>query len=610
MGAGGGDTYSSVREGVGGRGAEVEALLPVTPGEQLNIVAGGRGGDSNLIGQLAAFNGGGARDDRAGGGGGASDVRGSTGTLESRLLVAGGGGGAGYSDAQNHAGSENGAAGDGGASGAAGADGGTGTLAEFAAFGGDGGSPGTADAGGTGGHSGIFFFSDLAQGGAGTFGTGGDTAPLPPIGSQPVIAAGGAGGGGWYGGGAGGYGAAAVAACICAVEGGGGGGGGGSSHISADATGGSVQDGVNSGNGYVTITYTPGDSTPVDTTAPTVSINQAATQADPTENGPIVFDVVFSEPVTGFDSTDVSVTGTAGATSATVTGSGTTYTATVAKPATAGTVIGTVAAGVAQDAAGNASEASTSTDNTVTFTIAPPPDTTAPSVTINQAGDQADPTSTPSARFAVVFSEPVTGFTGTDVTPGGTAPGTKSAAVTGSGTTYVVTVSGATGSGTLTASIPAGVASDAAGNTNLASTSTDNTVTYTAPPPPDTVAPLISCTASPSISTKPPNHTLLSVTVTVNASDPGGSGVAGVRLVSVTSSQADSGLGKDDVANDRQGWSTGTDDRSGFVRAERYKTDRVYTMTYRATDNAGNTATCATTVKVTLGAKPKKPKGK
>ena len=51
-----------------------------------------------------------------------------------------------------------------------------------------------------------------------------------------------------------------------------------------------------------------------------------------------------------------------------------------------GTVIATLAAGVASDAAGNASTASTSADNTVTY------DVTAPTVTINQAATQADPT--------------------------------------------------------------------------------------------------------------------------------------------------------------------------------------------------------------------------
>jgi len=113
-----------------------------------------------------------------------------------------------------------------------------------------------------------------------------------------------------------------------------------------------------------------------------------------------------------------------------------------------------------------------------TFTTAAPADTTPPTVTINQARAQADPTRTSPINFTVVFSEPVSGFATGDVTVTGTAPGTKTATVTGSGTTYNVAVSGMTGSGTVIATIAAGRATDAAGNANTASSSTDNTVTY------------------------------------------------------------------------------------------------------------------------------------
>jgi hypothetical protein len=50
--------------------------------------------------------------------------------------------------------------------------------------------------------------------------------------------------------------------------------------------------------------------------------DQPGGQADPTV-GAIVFDVVFSEPVFGFAAGDVLLSGTAGATTATVSGSGT-----------------------------------------------------------------------------------------------------------------------------------------------------------------------------------------------------------------------------------------------------------------------------------------------
>ena len=67
-----------------------------------------------------------------------------------------------------------------------------------------------------------------------------------------------------------------------------------------------------------------------------------------------------------------------------------------------GSVVATIAAGVAHDAAGNASLASDSMDNTVEYDITPP------TVTINQAGSQTDPTNGSPINFTVVFSEAVT----------------------------------------------------------------------------------------------------------------------------------------------------------------------------------------------------------
>src|SRR2546426_688051 len=167
-----------------------------------------------------------------------------------------------------------------------------------------------------------------------------------------------------------------------------------------------------------------------DITRPTVTINQAAGQADPTSSSPINFTAVFSEAVTGFTGTDVAIGGTAGGTkTVTVTGGPSTYTVAVSGMSSAGTVIATIAAGMATDAAGNGNTASTSTDNSVTF------DTTPPTVTIKQAAGQAQPTSASPINFTAVSSEPVSGFTGTDVTIGGTAGGTKTVSLNGAPTT-------------------------------------------------------------------------------------------------------------------------------------------------------------------------------
>jgi Ca2+-binding RTX toxin-like protein len=208
-----------------------------------------------------------------------------------------------------------------------------------------------------------------------------------------------------------------------------------------------------------------------DATAPSVTVDQAAAQADPTNSAPVVFDVVFTEPVTGFAAGDVSLAGTAGAMSAVVSGGPAVYTVTVSGMTGDGTIVATVPPGVAADVVGNTNLASASADNVVTY------DATAPSVTVDQAAAQADPTNSDPIVFDVVFDEPVTGFDTGDVNLAGTA-GATLGTVSGAGSIYTVTVSGTTSDGTIIATVPPGVAADVAGTTNLASTSTDNVVTH------------------------------------------------------------------------------------------------------------------------------------
>jgi len=159
-----------------GRGAVVSALVPVTPGEVLYVEVGGIGGQP-----LGGFNGGGNGPSASlvnwFGGGGASDVRtlprSDSGSLESRVIVAGGGGGAPGGDA----GQPGGAAG-----------GGAGTQTS----GGLGGCPpsgigcgtdGTLGQGGDGGTSGGGIDVRLAGGGGGgLYGGGGGGADLTLVG--------------------------------------------------------------------------------------------------------------------------------------------------------------------------------------------------------------------------------------------------------------------------------------------------------------------------------------------------------------------------------------------------------------------------------------------
>jgi Ca2+-binding RTX toxin-like protein len=220
-------------------------------------------------------------------------------------------------------------------------------------------------------------------------------------------------------------------------------------------------------------------------TPPNVTINQAAGQADPTSASPLAFTVVFDEAVSGFVTGDVSLSGTAGATTAVVTetapNDGTTYDVAVSGMTSSGTVIASVPANVATGADGSGNTPSTSIDNTVTFVL----DTTPPNVTINQAAGQVDPTSASPIAFTVVFDEVVSGFASGDVSLSGTAGATTAVVTeTAPGITYSVAVSGMTSSGTVIASVPANVATDADGNGNTASTSTDNTVTFDANAPP------------------------------------------------------------------------------------------------------------------------------
>ena len=349
-----------------------------------------------------------------------------------------------------------------------------------------------------------------------------------------------------------------------------------------------------------------------------MTVEQAVGQADPASVSPVGFTVEFSEPVTGFDASDVSLAGSTagGPLTASVTGGPSAYVVTVSGMSSSGSVVVSVPAGAASDAAGNSSLASTSVDNTVSWTAPAPTDpptgggsgsgtgtgggsgttgtvdVVAPTVTVEQSAGQADPASSGPVTFAVTFSEPVTGLTASDVSlAGSTAGGTLVPALSGSGPLYTLTVTGMTTPGVVTVSVPAGAATDVAGNPSAASTSVDNAVEW------DATAPTIRCVASPRFVIARGGHRLVPVRVGMRVGDAG-SGVAGVVLRAVTSSQADGGLGRGDTPGDMVGWDVGSNDGVGFVRAEAFRSDRVYSLTYEVTDRAGNSALCTTTVTV------------
>jgi LPXTG-motif cell wall-anchored protein len=155
-------------------------------------------------------------------------------------------------------------------------------------------------------------------------------------------------------------------------------------------------------------------SSPSAAASATVTIDQSVAQVDPTSNSSILFDVVFSEAVIGFVTGDVTLGGTAGATTATVTGGPTNYTVTVTGMTTTGTVIASIAAGRATDAASNPNFASTSTDNTVQWN--------APLVSSTTSSTTSTTTSTSTTTLPATTSTAAPGGTTSSVLGAPTAP--------------------------------------------------------------------------------------------------------------------------------------------------------------------------------------------
>lgn len=194
---------------------------------------------------------------------------------------------------------------------------------------------------------------------------------------------------------------------------------------------------------------------PSETDRPTLTITPNGTT---TSTSPIPFTFTFSEPVTGFDASDITVTN---GTLSNFAGSGAVYTADVT-PTPAGTqntsVTVSVAADKAVDSAQNGNDAASST---VTFQ-----DTTRPTLTITPSGFVNGSATT----YTFAFSEPVTDFTIGDIA---VTNGTKSNFVTVNSTTYTVDVT-PTSNGPITVSVPQDSAFDASGNGNTAASTTTN----------------------------------------------------------------------------------------------------------------------------------------
>jgi hypothetical protein len=115
----------------------------------------------------------------------------------------------------------------------------------------------------------------------------------------------------------------------------------------------------------------------------------------------------------------------------------------------------------------------------------------------------------------------------------------------------------------------------------------------------DRTPPTMGCAVTPK-PLAPADHRMVNVAASVGVTDAL-SGVKGFSLVSVSSNQPDSGLGAGDLPNDIQGFTSGTVDLAGQLRAEAYSGTRYYTLKYQAQDHAGNTAYCTPKDNVPLG---------
>lgn len=108
----------------------------------------------------------------------------------------------------------------------------------------------------------------------------------------------------------------------------------------------------------------------IDTAGPTVTVDKASGQADPTDSTPVGFTAVFNESVTGLLASDFELSGSAVPGGASLSGGPSTYTFSVGSTAGEGTIIVALPAAAATDLAGNPSFASTAAaDNLVEFDI-------------------------------------------------------------------------------------------------------------------------------------------------------------------------------------------------------------------------------------------------
>jgi len=258
--------------------------------------------------------------------------------------------------------------------------------------------------------------------------------------------------------------------------------------------------------------FTGGDVYTIDNTAP-AAVSFTKSDPDPTNETTLHYQLTFSEPVTGVDASNFTVSAE-GLTTGTITVSGvssTVYNITVNNVIGDGTLQVLLNNGFVSiiDLAGNhLSEGATSD----IYNVHQNP----PAVNAIKAAtpSNANPTNATSVTYTVTFTEAVTGVNDGDfaVTTTGTASGAVTN-VSGDFAAYTVTVSGISGTGTLRLDLENGTGiQDAAGNAAGGFTGGD---TYTIDQTEPTVQ---SITATTPSNASPTNAT--SVTYTVTFSEP------------------------------------------------------------------------------------------
>jgi autotransporter-associated beta strand protein len=221
----------------------------------------------------------------------------------------------------------------------------------------------------------------------------------------------------------------------------------------------------------------------VDNTPPTITIGAPSKSITNTAGGPVTFTVTYTDDnaiqSTSLTASDITLINTGGDASGavTVSGTGPVYTVSIGSLTGNGPLSFTIAAGTAQDTAGNTAGSQTST----TFTV----DNVQPTITIGTPSKSITNAAGGPVTFTVSYSDPdlqSTSLTTADITlnnTGGDATGTVTV-TPGLNNTYTVSIGSLTGNGPLGFTIAAGTAQDQAGNTAPAATSQNFMVDNTA----------------------------------------------------------------------------------------------------------------------------------